>query len=232
MTQASTPTGISSAIDGVNSAILNVTWDGPITDGNGAFLIQFFSRANPSATPVQAPNQPAGGFPVSAAGNNYSVALTFLSADAAKNYNENFQAQVQANATAPNTPSAWGLQVWWNIGFAITVTIGSTSLTLRELPNGIYVLPVSVDNPLTVTYADLKSFVAKLPGAISLPTNFPNGQPISSALQVTAFAIDVKRATFEFDFTALIKWEIFTGLTVDSIGFDIQRTNGVNLLAA
>lgn len=233
MTQASTPTGIDTAVDTATPAILKVTWDGPFSNGNGKFFIQFVSRFDPTATPVAAPAQPADGFPVSAdPKGNFSVPLTFASADEATDFHDNYQAQVQANATLPAIASAWGLQIWWHIGFAITVTIGGTPLTLRQLPKGRYALPASVDHPLVVSYADLKSFVANLPGAISLPSNFPNNEPITATLEVTAFVIDVDNATFEFDFTANIQWKIFDGLTVNSVGFDIQRTNGVDLLAA
>jgi hypothetical protein len=232
MTQASTPTGIGSNINAADPKSLDISWTGPIADGNGKFDIQFVSRQNRNAAPVPAPGSPFTVTGTGTGGAAFTTNVVFPTEAAAKNFHDNYQAQVRADATDPENDSAWGMQIWWDIGFSITVTIGGTSLTLKELPSGIYSLPVSVANPLVVTYADLKTFVANLPGSLAMPTDFPNGKPIAGNLAVTAFAIDTTAKTFEFDFMVNIEWEILKGLTVNSIGLDIQRSNGSDLLAA
>ncbi|WP_256078624.1 hypothetical protein [Massilia sp. YIM B04103] len=235
MAQASTPNSVTSKVQPANSNTLVVSWLGPIDNGNDKFSIQFVSRNNSGGTPVPAPGQPEGGFPVTATGNSYSQALTFASPTDASNYAAQFQAQVQALADEPNTASNWGLQAWWNVGFSLTITVGSTEITLNQLPGmGVYRLPVSKEDPLSVTYADLSKFVETMDSDLKMPTTFPNGAPITASLNITECMVDTINRTFAFDVSATLGkgWEIFPGLTFNAIGLDIQRTNGSYLMAA
>lgn len=236
MPQVSTPTAVSSTIDSTNAACLDIGWTGPFPSGNGNFAIQFVSRTNSSTTPVPAPSSPANGFPVTGSGTDnatFTQKLTFDSAATAQQYANQMQVQVQALAEQAADASPWGLQAWTNVGFSITVTIGSTELTLNQIPGGgVYRLPVSKSNPLVVTYDDLSDFIKNFSYGLTLPTQFPNGDPISSSLAVSCFAVDTINKTFEFDFMANVQWTIFDGLTFNALGLDIQRTNGVSLATA
>lgn len=230
MTQATTPIGVGSTYTSGASTI-DVTWSGPITGGNGTFIIQFVNKTNPGDIFI-APGSP---FPIAApAGSNYSQTVTFATAALATQYSA-YQAQVQAVAAVPADNSAWGLQTWWDWGVTVTITIGSRSFTLTELPaGGVYKLPVTAANPLTVTYAELNSFVTGLNWGLTLPTSIPNGTatgiPLATtALNLSRFVVDTNKKTFAFDIAMVADWELFPGFTFNSVGLDIQRTDGTPL---
>lgn len=209
-----------------------VTWQLPAnaTAGNGDFNIQFVSLADPAAAAITAPGMPAAGYSVTATSSGiYSQVVTFTPGTHIADY----LAQVQAVGATPAESSAWGKQKEIRIRFSLSITIGSQTFTLYELPtDGIYKLPVSAGNPLSITYDDLQTLVSKLPGNPTLPKDFPNGTPINGALNLTRFVVDTNNKTFDFDLSLNLGdngWSVIPGFSVDAIGLDIQRTDGTPL---
>lgn len=225
-TIASTPIDIN-----FDAATSTVTWQLPVnaTAGSGYFNIQFVSLADPGAAAIPAPGMPATGYSVTASNGIYSHAVTFTQGTHVADY----LAQVQAVGATPAESSAWGKQKEVKIRFSLSITIGSQTFTLYELPtDGIYKLPVSAGNPLSITYDDLQTLVSKLPGNPTLPSDFPNGTPINGALNLTRFVADTNNKTFDFDLSLNLGdngWSVIPGFSVDAIGLDIQRTDGTPL---
>lgn len=234
MTTASTPINVQTAAGTTNTQV-NVTWELPQggNAGAGKFAVQFVNRTNPSdiITPPGSPftlAAPAANAPYTQAidmgAGNAAQAAAILS---------NYQAEVQTLAAAPADNSAWGKQIYWIFGFSLTVVIGGKSLTLTQVPGAqVYVLPVSPDNPLTITYQDLQNFAAPfLATGFTFPQNWPNGTPISSSLQINRLAIDTGNKLIDLDVLANIQWTLFTGFTIQSVGLAVQRTNGTPIHA-
>ncbi|MFZ2403582.1 MAG: hypothetical protein WAW41_00480 [Methylobacter sp.] len=212
-----------------NIATSTVTWQLPpnATLGTGDFNIQFVSLIDPSATAIP----PSTGTPsqVKPDSGVYSQQVTLPTGTNAANY----LAQVQAVGTTPDEDSTWGKQKEVRFRFSLSVTIGTQTFTLYEQPiDGIYKLPVSASNPLSISYEDLQALVSKLPGNPTLPTDFPNGTPINCALNLTRFVVDTNNKTFDFDLSLNLGdngWPVIPGFSVDTIGLDIQRTDGTPL---
>jgi hypothetical protein len=165
-------------------------------------------------------------------GGNSTATLTFTDV---KQYTElkTCLAQVssQPTDTANDTASEWGTEVIWVAGPSLTIQIGSSSYTLSQASIGggtgsIYKLPVSVENPMRVTYEDLKTFAEKMPGNPQLPTHYPNNTKIEGSLDISEFVVDTSKKLFSLDISINLSYDIFPGLKVEKLGLSLKRTDG------
>lgn len=135
---------------------------------------------------------------------------------------------VPAATDLANTTSAWGQETIWAFAPTINITIGSYTFTLSQDSfaggGGIYRLPVSKENPAVILYADLKAWASGL--GLTLPSTFPNGDPINSSLFVNELVVNTTKRIFSIDVEANIQWNIIAGLSVNQLGVAVKRTDG------
>lgn len=234
MPQAATPLAITTvATPSAPTTNIDVTFMDDNTNGNKTFAIQFVKIGDPS-TVILAPSSPYTGTPPSdPTSTPWTISVAFTTGQlptgvTIANLVSDYQAQVQALATAPNTPSAWGLQIYFQTGITLTILLGSVPVVLGEGLPSVY----SLSSPVTVTYDDLSSFVATLPGNLTLPTQWPNGQPITSSLTVQTFQVNSSTKLFDINVIVNLEWVIIPGangsniLTASQLGIEVLRTNG------
>jgi hypothetical protein len=142
--------------------------------------------------------------------------------------------QVIAHATdVAFTDSVPGIPPYLDANVGLVIQIGSKTFTLTSTSSvgGIYKLPVSPANPLTISYQDdIKPFVQGLPGSPTLPSKWPNDTDITGELVVSKLAVDTTRKLFALDIAFDLNFTVFTGLTVQSVSLNVVRTDAVNIL--
>jgi hypothetical protein len=170
-------------------------------------------------------------------GENIVVTLTFDSAGTVtslKDYIAEVQAKPKAGNTA-DTASLWGKQRYWIIGPTLTITIGDSSFTLSQdtfagATSKIYKLPVSKDNPLTITYTDIEAFATSV-GIAVVPTEYPDGTKITGALNIYELVVDAGNALFALDISVDLPANapfntLIPGLKFTRVGLSLKRTDG------
>lgn len=239
MAQIVTPAGIGKTLpvklDTTGKTVI-LTWNKDTYDlATVDFKFQFVSKADGSITPVTATmvtTAPA------VKDSNITATITFESNATAKSM-ENFIAEVQATPLAGNTDTAseWGKERYWIIGPSLTITIGSNSYTLTKdtfagASTKIYKLPVSNENPLTITYDDIKAFAINMGVSESnIPTTYPDGNPIAASLNIYELVVDLGNALFSLSISIEIPSDnpinnIIPGLGISRLGLALKRTDG------
>lgn len=234
MAIADTPTLITTAKSAADpTTTIDVSFTTENTNGDGGFNIQFVKIGDPT-TVIPAPNNPQT--PTKpATGDPWTADIVFttpIDGDVTiTDLLDDYQAQVQAVASSGNTDSPWGLQIYFHTGITLTIMIGGVKVVLGQtgLPD-----QYSLSSPVTVTYQDLSDFVATLPGGLTLPTTWPNGETISSSLTVETFAVNTQTKLFDINVVVDLDWVIIPGagnndaaiLEADQLGIEVLRTNG------
>lgn len=214
-----TPKGINAKLDGNNVV---VTWNKPKSVTTApVFNFRFVKKGDHeevlgdviTATPE-----------IDAAKKEYRYSIP---SPKGKTVLDDYVVQVQEKAAATDTEhtdSEWGTQNIWVINPTLTITIGGHSYTLSRdsFSGGVYKLPISEDEPLEITYADLQEF------ATSLKMDLPDDLPLvsTSKLQIFEFIVDTDNKLFSIVLAMVFKQELFAGLTIDKIGLTLKRTDG------
>jgi hypothetical protein len=141
-------------------------------------------------------------------------------------------AQVVAKAKGTDvSDSAPGLEAYWDVNLSLNIKLGSRSLTLTKSStvSGIYRLPVAVDDPLKITMDDVSNFAKSL--SIDVPTKWPDGSPITGSLNVSKLAVDIDRKLFAMDISVTLpNFSPIPGLSIESVGLNLVRTDGIDSL--
>jgi hypothetical protein len=225
-TPLAAPTAVASSLTGTT---VTVTWQDPnATSIVSNFTVTFVGKNGQGTyTP---PNSTTTGHVLTLA-----VAAPATGTPTLSELASGYAANVVANPANPANYSASppGLQIYWTAALSLTLTVGSQSFTLstNSVNNGIYRLPVSTAAPLTVTYQDVVTFAGRI-GVSDVPTAWPNGTPINQndSLSISKLVVDTKHGLFALDIAFTMNYSPFTGLTFNSVGLSVQRTDGVTVL--
>jgi hypothetical protein len=224
MAKLTTPTSIQSVHA---EKTITLSWDKAEDADKSEFAYQFVSKTTDKVSPLPADATIALGGDA----KRQTGTITFKTAKDATDLKD-YLGQVKAtpNAagkTAGDTDSDFGTETVWVKNPSITIKIGDNSYTLSQDsmagPSSIYRLPVSKDDPMKLEYEDLKKLAAKM--SVTLPENYPNGKKIEGKLEVFEFVVDTDKKLFALDISAEIKWEIFTGFSVERMGLVLKRTD-------
>jgi hypothetical protein len=166
--------------------------------------------------------------------------LDFTPADgsspSANDLKSNYFATVTANPSNAKafSPSATGVQAgllpYWDFNVSLFIKLGDKPITLTKPPSssgttgGVYRLPASTDKPITITADDINSLV----GTTVVPSTL-FGKPAPS-LSISELAVDTDNKLFAMDVSVDLGITLFKGLTIDSLKFDVERTDGVHKL--
>ncbi len=205
---------------------ITVKWD-KVADAAG-YNFQFVNKDD--ATDIENVTAANIGTPTDTEGKTH-VDITFTTAAELKQYKKlkDYLAQVQAKGATAEDNSEWGSEIIWDVEPTLAIKIGGKEFTLTKHSSGgdgIYKFPISKDDPLEITYSDLKDFVAGVSSSLVMPTTFPDGSPITSSLKIYEFVIDTKKKLFNLNIAVEAHWRIFEGLEVQSFGLVIKRTDG------
>jgi hypothetical protein len=169
---------------------------------------------------------------------SYSVEITRdgetpTAADLASSY----LAQVVDKSADPaaDSDSEPGVQPYWEVNPSLTLKVGSRSFTLTKGsgPGGIYRLPVSRDDPFTITIKDVQDLAeATGIGRDNVPTRWPDGSEITddNSLNIYKLAVDVDRKLVDLEIAFMLNFTLIKGLTVQEVGLSVLRTDGVTEL--
>lgn len=234
MPQVSTPTSITTTV-GTAATSIDVSFVNNNTSGNSTFNIRFVKIGDPT-TVISASGISTGTAPA-ADTDPWTILVDFTANPPAnvtmKQLASDYQAQVQAIAASGTAAdnSSWGLQIYYHVGLTVTIQIGGVSVVLGEssIPK-----TYSLSSPVTVTYADLGIFVSSLPGNLTLPPTWPNGDTISSSLTVQTFTVNTETKLFDINVVFDLNWVIISGsgtsdtpiLEAKQVGIEVIRTNG------
>lgn len=112
----------------------------------------------------------------------------------------------------------------------LTITIGGESFTLTKdtfsTNGGLYKLPASETNPITILYTDLVKFVETLPGGLTLPTEYPNRDKIGASLNIYELVVDTTNGLFNLSISVILDWSVIPLLTINRLGLVLKRTDG------
>jgi hypothetical protein len=217
------PTEITTAADGTNAKAVKINW---VEDPGNNSKKHSFRFVKKSDSLQYLPSAGETGTVTSGADNQQSVVIT-PGADSkvgAQELVKDYVAGVEADG-------AWGWQTYWTFLPSLTITIGSHTFTLTQLPHlpgGIYEAPVSDDEPFTIDWADIKEFANNI--GLTLPEQWPNGDPIQAAVELTKLVVDTNNKLFTLRVAAKLDWNIITGLTINRVGVEIARTDGQEVL--
>lgn len=231
MAQLKTPAGIGKTI---TAKTVTVTWTkpDPAYPADTTFKYQFVNKGNP--TDIIVPTTAQTGTEA-VVGDNHQVIFTFSSAaDATKL--KDYVAEVMAipKTGSADTDSDWGKEIYWLIGPTLTIKIGSQEFTLTKdtfagAGSRIYKLPASADNPITITYDDIKTFAISL--GLTPPENYPDGTAISGSLNIYQLIVDLGNSLFTLSISLDIPADnplndIIPQLSISKMGLVLKRTNG------
>lgn len=232
MAQLATPQGIGKTIPSNDTdTTVTLTWNKGTYDLTKVqFAYQFVNKGDGSQIVTPTVKTAAA-----ASGSNITAVLEFDSNAQAKEMAD-YVAEVQAQpieGQSTDTASAWGRERYWIIGPTLTITIGGNSYTLSKdtfagAGSKIYKLPVSQDNPATITYDNIKSFAKDM--GLTAPSEYPNGTAISGTLNIYELVVDVGNALFSLSISVDLPkdapWNVIPGLTIDRVGLALKRTDG------
>jgi hypothetical protein len=225
MDQLTTPTGISKKID-ANTVVL--TWDIGKYNATSPFGYQFVKKGSPGV--ILIPTAEQTGVVADSGTTSLTVTFTFADDATASTYAD-YIAEVQAtDATTPDNDSAWGIERYWVVAPTLTITIGGESFTLTKdtfsTNGGLYKLPASETNPITILYTDLVKFVETLPGGLTLPTEYPNRDKIGASLNIYELVVDTTNGLFNLSISVILDWSVIPLLTINRLGLVLKRTDG------
>lgn len=192
------------------------------------FGYRFVQKGNPAV--IYIPTQTETGTPTDG-GATMSVTFTFADAPTTTKYYTDYIAEVQTlNTATPADNSPWCIERYWVVAPTLTITIGSASYTLTRdtfsSNGGLYKLPASADNPITILYTDMKTFVESLPGGLTLPTTYPNGDTIGASLNIYELIVDTTNGLFSLSISVVLNWAVIPLLTINKLGLVLKRTDG------
>ncbi|CAI2768340.1 hypothetical protein ACHRVW_09070 [Flavobacterium collinsii] len=235
MAQLTTPAGIGKETpSGTTELTVTVTWTKPDPDypDGTTFSYQFVNKGNPNDIIV--PTVAQTGAPTIVV-DKHQVVFTFgTNADAVKL--KDYIAEVKAIPATGSGPdnSEWGKEIYWIIGPTLTIKIGNQEYTLTKntfagATSKIYQLPASADNPITITYDDIKTFATSL--GLNPPENYPDGTPIDGSLNIYQLIVDLGNNLFTLSISLDIPASnplnnIIPHLSVSKMGLVLKRTNG------
>ena len=221
--QLSTPTGITTESTGqtVTLSFSKANYD--LTKDK--FNVKFINKGN-----VHDILEPTLTTAAAVQGSSIQIVYTFPIGKTTTSYNAEVQAELKTDAT-PATTSLWGKETYWIVGPTLTVKIGNTEFTLSQNSfagggNKIYQLPIPKGSSITITYEDLNKFVKTLPGGLSLPQTYPNGDKIGGSLDIYEFIIDATDKLLSLNISVKLDWTLISGLTINRLGLAVKRTNG------
>lgn len=220
MAQVPTPTDVTVRIVQSNKKQVLIGWKGEDEGGNGKFAFRFARRGNPDKieSPVEEPQavgQPAKGQP-------WSQTITLPSEAKAKEYVDQWQAQVRALADDDEESSQWGRQIYWVFGFTLTVKVGEHPVTLAQLPGSESTYRLA--RPITIRWADVKAFAEKM-HVQHIPSQYPNGHEIGASLTLQTFELDVSRKLFKLELSLNLGWDDFLpGFEIEKMGLLVERS--------
>lgn len=231
MAQLKTPAGIGKTI---TAKTVTVTWTkpDPAYPADTTFKYQFVNKGNPADVVV--PTEAQTG-PETVVGDNHQVVFTFATAAAATKFSD-YIAEVMAvpKTGSDDTASDWGKEIYWLIGPTLTIKIGSQEFTLTKdtfagAGSRIYKLPASDDNPIKITYDDIKDFAISL--GLTPPVNYPDGTLISGSLDIYQLIVDLGNSLFTLSISLEIPADnplntIIPQLSISKMGLVLKRTNG------
>lgn len=235
MPQLSTPTIVSTKVSG---SIITVSWD----DTDPATNIENFTV---SFVPKDASQQPPP--PPANTKDGQTNTLDFTpptGSPSANDLNKNFCATVVANpsAKAPSYTASSpgvqaGLQPYWDVNVALIIKMGDKKITLTKpsssngAAGGVYRLPASTDSPYTITPDDINKLVGTTVIPDSLFGKSMSGKDAPS-LSISELAVDTDNKLFAMDVSVNLGISLFSGLSIDSLKFEVERTDGVHNLDA
>lgn len=231
MAQLKTPAGIGKTI---TAKTVTITWTkpDPAYPAETTFKYKFVNKGNPDDIIVPTGAQTGEETVV---GDNHQVVFTFTNATDAKKL-EDYIAEVMAvpKAGSTDTESDWGKEIYWLIGPTLTIKIGNQEFTLTKdtfagATSRIYKLPASDDNPITITYDDIKTFAISL--GLTPPVNYPDDTPISGSLNIYQLIVDLGNNLFTLSISLDIPADnplnkIIPQLSISKMGLVLKRTNG------
>jgi len=233
MAKLTTPVGIGKAIEATNKTV-TLTWTKPDPDfpDGTTFKYQFVNKGDSNDIIVPTATE-TGTEKLN--GENHEVVFTFTeSANATKL--EDYIAEVMAIPAGGSGPdnSNWGKEIYWIIGPTLTIKIGNQEFTLTKdtfkgATSRIYKLPASDDNPITITYDDIKTFATSL--GLTPPENYPDDKPIEGTLNIYQLIVDLGNGLFNLSISVAIPDtnplnNLIPHLSVSKMGLVLKRTNG------
>jgi hypothetical protein len=230
-TPLAAPTGVTSSLSGTT---LTVKWTDPNPNGLVSnYTVTFNGRSGQGTyTPTPTTATIAANQPPQLAISTQAAGAPTLS-DLAGNYAASVVANPANTATYAASPP--GLQIYWIAGLSLEFSVGSHKFTLNQnsFSGGIYRLPVTPAAPWTVSIGDIQQFAVQMGiPAADVPTHWPDGTLINTndALNIETLAIDTNTGLFALDISFTMNYSPFAGLTFNSVGLSVQRTDGVTVL--
>lgn len=146
-----------------------------------------------------------------------------------------YQGQVRARSVASGNdpaPGPWAGSFLWHVEPGLTITIGSTTITLTRVPSlsgDQRFQLVNTGSPVTVTVTELTDYIRNLSDKLGLPSlphlNFGPDQ----TLTINAFTISAS-GYFNLNLTLQLGdpgYTLFPGLTLNSVSINVLHTNDV-----